>query len=69
MLAIFLKALGSIGPILSAADEVQEVFKAASQVLNGDDQAELHKLLEDLRADREAGHARLQAKLAAAAGK
>lgn len=67
MLELFLQALSAIGPVLSAADEVQEVFKAAGLVLNSDDQNELRDLLDELRADRIAGHARLQAKLAEAA--
>lgn len=69
MLSTFLKALDAMGPILAAAPEVQEIFTIAARVLGSDDQDELKALLAELRADRIAGHARLQAKLAEAAGR
>lgn len=66
-LQTILNALGAIGPVLSAIEEVQEVFETAGRALATDDQNELKALLVELRHDRIAAHARLQAKLAAAA--
>lgn len=66
-LQTILRGLKAIGPVLAAVPEVQDIARAAGQVLGDADQQELSALLDQLRADNDAGHARLQAKLAEAA--
>lgn len=68
-LETFLKAARAIGPILAAVPEVQKTLQAASDALKIEDQAAAKEALADVIADNDAAHVRLQAKLAAAAGK
>jgi hypothetical protein len=64
----FLLAVQQVGTALIAnSPAVYDIFQAAKSVLTETDQEEAQSILEDLIADREEGHARLQAKLAEAA--
>lgn len=56
-----------IGPIVARAPEFIALYEAAIATLNADDQAVAKEALADIQADNDEGHARLQAKLAAAA--
>lgn len=66
-LADILKALQAIGPVLAAVPQVQEVFRVAARLLQGDEEVEVNAILDDLARDNDLGHLRLQAKLAQAA--
>lgn len=66
----FANVLGAIfqaAPILGQAPALVEVLRDVITTFDGDDQQELKDALADARADNDEGHARLQAKLAAAA--
>lgn len=62
-----LRGLQAIGPVLAAVPEVQGVYRIAARLLEGDQEVEVNAILDQLKADNDAGHARLQAKLAEAA--
>lgn len=62
-----LAVLPVVGPAIAAAPEFIALFEAARALLSADDQATAQEALADLQADNDEGHARLQAKLAAAA--
>lgn len=66
-LSTFLRALPVIGPVISAAPEVKALFDGVVTMLHPKDQATAKAALADIMADNDEGHARLQAKLAAAA--
>lgn len=68
-LLTILKALDTIGPVLAALPEVKALIETAAAMLDEDDQATAKEALADLIADNDEGHARLQAKLAKAAGR
>ncbi|WP_375194630.1 hypothetical protein [Sphingobium sp.] len=61
-----LNLLQIIGPIVARAPEFIALYEAAIAMLNADDQAVAKEALADIQADNDEGHARLQAKLAAA---
>lgn len=67
VLEIALKALQAMGPITAAVPEVKALIDSVGDMLDEDDQATLQEGYADLIEDNAAGHARLQAKLAAAA--
>lgn len=62
-----LSVLPVVGPVIARAPEFIELFNQAKAALSPEDQDTAKEALEDIQADNDAGHARLQAKLAAAA--
>ena len=66
-LATLLGVLPVVGPALAAASEFKALYDAGVSLLGDDDQATAKAAYADLIADNDAGHARLQAKLAEAA--
>lgn len=64
-----LSVLPVVGPAIAAAPEFVAIYKAAMAALNPADQETAKEALSDIQADNDEGHARLQAKLAAAAGR
>jgi hypothetical protein len=66
-LSTILGALPVVGPIIAAAPEFKKLFDEAVATLHPRDQETAKAALADLMADNDAGHARLQEKLAAAA--
>ena len=66
-LRTLLGALPVIGPVVAAAPEFVKLFDQIVDTLNPDDQATAKEALADLMAENDEGHARLQAKLKAAA--
>ena len=65
-LTLLLRFLGFVRPTLAMTPEFIAVFEEARSLLDPIDQATAREALADLQADNDAGHARLQAKLAAA---
>lgn len=65
--ADLLKLLPVVGPAVAAAPEFKKVFDQIVGTFDKTDQATLRAGYADLMADNDAGHARLQAKLAEAA--
>lgn len=61
-----LSVLPIVGPVIARAPEFVALFNAAKAALNPTDQATAQEALSDIQADNDDGHARLQAKLAAA---
>jgi hypothetical protein len=61
-----LALLPVVGPLIGKLPEFVAVFDQIVGTFNEDDQAILKDAYEDLMAENDAGHARLQAKLAAA---
>lgn len=68
-LANLLKLLPVVGPVVARAEDFVEWFHEATAALSPTDQASAKAALADIQADNDEGHARLQAKLAAAAGR
>ena len=68
-IATALNLLPIVGPIVARAPEFIALYEAAIAALNADDQAVAKEALAAIQADNDEGHARLQAKLAAAAGR
>jgi hypothetical protein len=66
-LATLLNVLPVVGPIAARAKEFVELYRLGTMALNPPDQATAQEALGDIQADNDEGHARLQAKLAAAA--
>lgn len=66
-LSNLLQLLPVVGPVVARADEFIAWWGHVSTALNPADQATAKAALADVQADNDAGHARLQAKLAAAA--
>lgn len=64
-----LNAAKAITPALAAVPAVRAVFDEAVKALSTDDQAVAKEALDDLVADNDDGHRRLQEKLAAAAAR
>lgn len=62
-----LKLLPIVGPAVAQAEGFVEWWNQVSAMLNPVDQATAKAALADLQADNDEGHARLQAKLTAAA--
>lgn len=67
LLETILRSLPVVGPVLAAAPEFKALYDAAVAALNPTDQDTAKEAYADLIADNDAGHARLQAKLAEAA--
>jgi hypothetical protein len=61
-----LKMLPVVGPVVAQTAEFKERFEALLKPLEPSEQGKLRDALEDLRADNDEGHARLQDKLARA---
>lgn len=59
--------LTQVPAAIAKLDDFKAVFNAAKSLLSGDDQAIADEAYADLMADNDAGHARLQEKLAEAA--
>lgn len=66
-LSKLLKVLEIVGPAIAKAPEFIALYNEAMAALNPADQAMAKQALADIQADNDAGHARLQAKLAEAA--
>ncbi|MEV4934620.1 hypothetical protein [Sphingobium sp. LSP13-1-1.1] len=66
-ISTLLNVLPVVGPVVAKAPEFVALYQAAVTVLAPPDQATAKEALKDIQADNDAGHARLQAKLAAAA--
>ena len=66
-ISTLLNVLPVVGPVLAKAPEFVALYQAAASVLDDADQATAKDALKDIQADNDEGHARLQAKLAAAA--
>lgn len=66
-LATFIRAVQTIGPVLAQVPAIAQVLEQARQALAPTDQETAKEALADLIADNDVGHARLQAKLEAAA--
>ena len=62
-----LNVLPVVGPIVARAPEFIALYEAAVAALSISDQAVAKEALADVQADNDEGHARLQAKLTAAA--
>lgn len=62
-----LEILATARPVIAAAPEFVALFEAARELLDPEDQETAKEALADIQADNDEGHARLQAKLAAAA--
>jgi len=62
-----LKLLPIVGPAVARVEEFGAWFHEAAAVLHPADQATAKAALTDIQADNDAGHKRLQDKLAAAA--
>lgn len=67
LFATLLRALPVVGPVVAALPEFKKLFDGVVDLLDEDDQAAAKEAYADLIADNDEGHARLQAKLAAAA--
>lgn len=66
-LSSILKLLPAVGPVVAALPEFKAVYDQIVGTFATKDQAVLKDAYEDLMADNDEGHARLQAKLAEAA--
>ena len=62
-----LKLLPAVGPLVAAAPEFKKVYDQIVATFKEKDQAVLKEAYLDIIADNDAGHKRLQDKLAAAA--
>lgn len=67
--ADILKLLPMVGPTIAATMEFGHRFEELISDKPEDEQASLREALEDIRADNDEAHARLQAKLERAAGR
>lgn len=65
-LSTVLSFLPAIGPVVAAIPQVKALFDQIVDTFDEDDQTVLKDAYADLIADNDEGHARLQAKLAAA---
>lgn len=68
-LLTILNVLPAVGPIVAKLPEFVAMFHEAVATLHPADQATAQEALADIQEDNDDGHARLQAKLAAAARK
>lgn len=66
-LSTLLAFLPAVGPVTAALPAVKKLYDEAVGLLHPTDQATAKEAYEDLMADNDEGHARLQEKLAAAA--
>ena len=65
-LSTMLGLLPAIGPVVAAIPQFKAIFDQIVDTFDEDDQVVLKDAYADLMADNDEGHARLQAKLAAA---
>ncbi len=65
-LASILKLLPAVGPVVAALPEFKAVYEQIVGTFTNKDQAVLREAYADLIAENDAGHDRLQAKLAEA---
>ena len=65
-LATLLNALPVVGPAIAKTREFVELYQEAMKALKPADQVTAKAALADIQADNDAGHARLQTKLAEA---
>jgi hypothetical protein len=68
-LASILKLLPAVGPVVATLPEFRKVYNQIVATFNEKDQSVLIEAYGDLIEDNDAGHARLQAKLADAANR
>lgn len=68
-LTTILSVLPVVGPVIARSQEFIDLYNGAVAMLNPADQDAAKAALEDVQADNDEGHARLQAKLAAAAAR
>lgn len=68
-LSTILNALPVIGSAAAKLPEIVDLITAAADTLGPQDATTAKEALADIQADNDEGHARFQAKLAAAAGK
>ena len=66
-LVTLLNVLPAIGPVVAKIPEFVALFQEAAGMLKPVDQATAKEALADIQAGNDAGHARIQAKLAEAA--
>lgn len=66
-ISTLLNVLPMVGPVIANAPEFVALYRVAVAGLDAPDQAIAKEALKDIQADNDEGHARLQAKLAAAA--
>jgi hypothetical protein len=66
-LSTVLGLLPAVGPVVAALPEFKRIYDQIVNTFKEDDQAVLREAYEDLMAENDEGHARLQAKLAEAA--
>lgn len=66
-LSSILSLLPAVGPVVAALPQFKEVYDQIVATFDTDDQAVLRDAYEDIMADNDEGHARLQDKLAEAA--
>lgn len=66
-IASVLKLLPVVGPVIAATSEFKGIFDQIVGTFGEKDQAKLKSAYADLMAENDAGHERLQDKLAAAA--
>ncbi|WP_309646610.1 hypothetical protein [Phenylobacterium sp.] len=66
-IASVLKLLPAVGPVVAALPEFKNIYDQIVGTFKEKDQAVLNEAYEDLKADNDAGFARLDAKLAEAA--
>jgi len=66
-LSSILRLLPVVGPVIAAAPEFKAIYDQITDTFDETDQGTLKEAYADLIADNDEGHARLQAKLAAAA--
>lgn len=66
-LSSILALLPAVGPVVAALPEFKKVYDDIVATFHTDDQVVLRSAYEDLMADNDEGHARLQDKLAEAA--
>lgn len=64
-----LQLLSAVGPAVAGLAEFKQIFDQIVATFNKPDQSTLRDAYQDLMADNDEGHARLQAKLAEAAKK
>lgn len=69
LLSSLLSLLPVVGPVVARSGEFADWWAKAQTMLDPLDQATAKEALADLQADNDEGHARLQAKLAAAAAR
>lgn len=62
-----LNVLPVVGPVIARAPAFIDLFNTAKAMLSPEDQETAKEALADIQAENDEGHARLQAKLAAAA--